>query len=613
MTNSLRLITLIMAMSLMTAAHGQSTDWYATGSIVYTNDDPDRRIDDAVGGAQFSVGWDFSDYLTLEGALGYSKIDGFYRQNGVWVRDYETHLDLSANLLAYFDRERPFAPYVALGFGYLGVNYNLSGEENRPSASLSLGFDWKPVDNSQWSLRSEYRARLAYEQDNNLVDNLFTLGVKYDFDGPNLFQRSGGSAPAAAMAPGLWGDWYVAGSIVYNDDDPDRRFDDGISGLQFNVGRHITDYLTLEGQLGYSDIDGFFFRNGAWVRDSVSQLDVSANLLAFYDRNRAFAPYIIAGIGYLGQSVNGGGDENRPSATLGAGFKWRIGQSRFSIRNEYRARLAYEQDLNYTDFVATLGVEYAFGDRRRDPGRPDLPQDTDGDGVLDMWDECPDTPRGVAVNARGCEIKEIDRDSDNDRVPDSRDKCPNTPIGIAVDPDGCSLDSDLDGVPTAIDRCPGSIAGGLVDQFGCDDDTDGDRVRNMADRCPNSRWRAEVDPYGCEIRDVISLPGVNFQSGSDLLLAGAENLIRDIASTLNENDYLQIEVAGHTDSQGSDENNRGLSDRRAKTVYDFLIMYGVDEERLSFRGYGESQPIADNQTADGRATNRRVELRVVRR
>ena len=111
---------------------------------------------------------------------------------------------------------------------------------------------------------------------------------------------------------------------------------------------------------------------------------------------------------------------------------------------------------------------------------------------------------------------------------------------------------------------------------------------------------------------MISLPGVNFQSGSDLLLAGAENLIQDIAATLKANDYLQIEVAGHTDSQGSEISNQGLSDRRAKTVYDYLVMYGVNEDRLSFRGYGESQPIADNATADGRATNRRVELRVIR-
>ena len=612
MTNFGRLITILLAMSLTSVAHGQSDDWYMSGSLVYTNDDPDRRIDDSLGGAEFALGWNFSDHLTVEGALGYSKIDGWYRQNGLWVRDYETHLDLSANLLAFYDRDRPFAPYASVGLGYLGVDYNIGGDENRPSASLGLGFIWKPLD-SRWSLRGEYSARLAYESDYNLTDNLFALGAQYDFDGPNLFQRSGERAPAPTSTPGLWGDWYVAGSVVYFDDDPDRRLDDGFAGLQFNVGYNWTDHLTLEGQLGYSDIDGFYRRNGVWVRDSETHLDISANILAFYDRNRAFAPYVTAGIGYLGTSVNGGGDENRPSATLGAGFKWRIGQSRFSIRNEYRARLAYEEDYNFVDYIATLGVEYAFGDRRRDPGRPDLPQDTDGDGVLDMWDECPDTPRGVDVTARGCEIKEIDRDSDNDRVPDSRDKCPNTPIGVAVNKDGCSLDADQDGVPTAMDSCPGSIIGSLVNEFGCDDDGDRDMVRNHLDRCPETRWGVEVDRYGCEVREVISLPGVNFQSGSDLLLAGAENLIREMATTLNANDYLQIEVAGHTDSQGSAENNQGLSDRRAKTVYDYLIRYGVDPDRLSFQGYGESQPIADNETADGRATNRRVELRVVRR
>jgi OOP family OmpA-OmpF porin len=73
-----------------------------------------------------------------------------------------------------------------------------------------------------------------------------------------------------------------------------------------------------------------------------------------------------------------------------------------------------------------------------------------------------------------------------------------------------------------------------------------------------------------------------------------------------------IEVAGHTDSVGNEVANQGLSDRRAKTVYDFLIKYGVEEERLTFRGYGETSPIASNDTASGRAMNRRVELRVAK-
>jgi OOP family OmpA-OmpF porin len=415
-------------------------------------------------------------------------------------------------------------------------------------------------------------------------------------------------------AHGQSNDWHMTGSIVYNDGDVDRTVDDGVSGLQLAAGWDFNDWLTLEGRFTYSDIDGYYRDPpGPYFRASEPQIDLGAHLLAFYDREAVFAPYAMLGVGYQNANLNFGGKENNPTASIGAGFNWKLGQSRYSLRTEVSSRWTMDGNgRTLNDSAVTLGVQYSFGDRLRDPGRPDRPQDSDGDGVLDMWDDCPDTPRGVEVTARGCEIEEIDRDSDNDRVPDSRDKCPNTPTGMAVDADGCSLDSDQDGVPTAIDRCPASLRGESVDEFGCSDDTDKDGVRNAQDRCLNTRYGVEVDRNGCEIRDIISLPGVNFQSGSDLLLAGAHNLIHDVAATLKANDYLLIEVAGHTDSQGNEIDNQGLSDRRAKTVYDYLVLYGVDKSRLSFRGYGESQPIADNTTADGRANNRRVELRVIR-
>ena len=88
-------------------------------------------------------------------------------------------------------------------------------------------------------------------------------------------------------------------------------------------------------------------------------------------------------------------------------------------------------------------------------------------------------------------------------------------------------------------------------------------------------------------------------------------LLRFAAATLNQYPELHIEVAGHSDDVGDAAANAGLSERRARTVRHFLIEYGVAEERLTFKGYGESQPIADNSTAEGRATNRRVELRLV--
>ena len=426
----------------------------------------------------------------------------------------------------------------------------------------------------------------------------------------------------APLAQAQSGDWYAAGSIVYTDDDGDRYIDDSLSGIQLNVGREFGDYLAVEGILGYSDIEGEV--DPVVTVPGEKHLEIGLNLLAYYDREAVFAPYLLGGIGYLNNDIESGSDfgmsfkpgsgGSNATATLGLGFKWKMGQSNFAIRGELRARSVFD-DKTLTDRLATLGIQYAFGrstQKRRVYNASDINKDTDGDSVLDMWDECPDTPAGVDVTARGCEIKDMNRDADGDRVPDSRDECPRTPTGVPVDPKGCSLDSDMDGVTTDKDHCPGSRIGAMVDEFGCEHDADDDGVLDQVDQCPDTRPGAKVDTLGCEHRDVISLPGVNFQSGSDLLTPGAEKLIQEVAATLVEIDYLQIEVVGHTDSQGDAVNNQGLSDRRAKTVFDFLIRYGADENRMTFKGYGESEPIADNSTAQGRAANRRVELRVIR-
>ena len=420
------------------------------------------------------------------------------------------------------------------------------------------------------------------------------------------------------QAQGQESDWYVTGSIVYNDGDPDRTVDDGVSGIQVGAGWNLIDWLSLEGRFTYSDIDGYYRDPpGPYYRASEPQLDLGAHVLAYYDREAEFAPYAQLGIGWQKANLNFGGKESNPTASFGIGFKWTLAQSQFSIRGDASMRRTFDGgDRTLDDGVVTLGVQYSFG---RSTGRAtynaeDINKDTDGDGVLDMWDECPNTPAGVTVSSLGCEIQDLNRDSDNDRVPDSIDECPNTVAGAAVDPKGCSLDSDMDGVLTGVDRCPGTPPGAQVDEFGCiprDDDTDG--VANNADNCPNTRAGAKVDIYGCEIRDIISLPGVNFQTGSDLLAPGAEQLVELAAQTLNNHPDLYVEVAGHTDSQGSDINNMGLSDRRAKTVLDYLVSFGVDPSRLSYKGYGESAPIADNSTAEGRAMNRRVELRIAKR
>jgi OOP family OmpA-OmpF porin len=433
------------------------------------------------------------------------------------------------------------------------------------------------------------------------------------FKGLLIISTLGLCVPLTAQAQLQWEDWYIAPSIVYNDDDPDRRTDDSVSGLKIAGGVPLGRHFALEASFVYSDIDGFYRESegGPYIRGSETQLDLEASILAYYNRDAVFAPYVVLGLGMQKSNLNFIGKETNPTGSAGFGFDWRIGDGPFSVRTEARLRRVEDGgDRSFTDSLVTLGFVYRFGGDAQDLGVPDKPKDTDGDGVLDIWDECPDTPPGVDVTARGCEIQDMTRDTDGDRVPDYRDQCPNTPTGAPVDPQGCSLDSDMDGVLTGQDRCPGSRPGAQVDEFGCEADNDGDGVLNQFDACPYTPAGVRVDVNGCEISDIIQLPGVNFGSGSDLLLPGFERLIMDAAATLNKYPNMTVEVAGHTDDVGDAALNQGLSERRAKTVRDFLIRYGVDPSRVTYRGYGESEPIANNTTVEGRAQNRRVELRI---
>lgn len=399
----------------------------------------------------------------------------------------------------------------------------------------------------------------------------------------------------ATTAYGQNSDWYIAPSIAYSDDDGDRNIDDSVAGGQINAGRGVTEHISLEGALGYSDIDGF---------PGQKHLDISVNMLAFGNRDATFAPYFLVGIGYLGAKIEGAGDENRPTGTVGVGVIWRLGNSAVSIRAEQRARLAWEQGDNLTDLISTIGLQFSFG-ATKSAGKAKTGFDSDNDGVIDHWDMCPATKRGTAVDEYGCPL-----DSDKDGVADGIDACPDTPTGVQVDAVGCppESDADRDGVADDKDKCPKTPAGAVVDIYGCERDGDGDRVVDRLDRCPNSPKGIRVDFSGCEIKDVIKLPGVNFANNSDRLLLGTAKILVNAAATLKKNPGMKIEVAGHTDSVGSAATNESLSERRAKTVRNYLLRYGANPASITARGYGERRPISDNTTAQGRAANRRVEL-----
>ena len=144
-------------------------------------------------------------------------------------------------------------------------------------------------------------------------------------------------------------------------------------------------------------------------------------------------------------------------------------------------------------------------------------------------------------------------------------------------------------------------------------DLDGDGVLNEHDKCPNTRPGAVVDLDGCEVEAVIELDGVYFDFDKATLKPEAMVVLNEAAALLNKNERVVVEVAGHTDSMGSEAYNQGLSERRAQSVQDYLVSKGVKAQRLTAKGYGESMPVASNDTDAGRAENRRVELIVLDR
>ena len=142
-------------------------------------------------------------------------------------------------------------------------------------------------------------------------------------------------------------------------------------------------------------------------------------------------------------------------------------------------------------------------------------------------------------------------------------------------------------------------------------DDDGDGVNNCDDKCPNSVAGQAIGPDGCPVPLTIDLKGVNFDFDKDTLRPDAEAILAEAVSILQKYPQLKVEVAGHTDSVGTEQYNQGLSERRAATVYNYLTNAGIDAGRLvGPNGFGESRPIDTNDTAEGRAKNRRTELNV---
>ncbi|SKA67347.1 OmpA-OmpF porin, OOP family, partial [Thiothrix eikelboomii] len=222
-------------------------------------------------------------------------------------------------------------------------------------------------------------------------------------------------------------------------------------------------------------------------------------------------------------------------------------------------------------------------------------------------DQCATTAEGIKVDATGCEP-----DADKDGVVDSADKCAATAEGIKVDATGCELDTDKDGVVDSADKCATTAEGIKVDATGCEAiaDADKDGVADGSDLCANTVAGNTVNQVGCARTENVNLQGVNFEKGSGQLTAESAPILDAAAETLKKYPELKIEVSGHTDSSGDNTLNKNLSQARAESVKAYLTEKGVTAT-LTAVGYGEDQPIATNNTAEGRAQNRRVELQIL--
>lgn len=421
--------------------------------------------------------------------------------------------------------------------------------------------------------------------------SLFMLG--------SAFAQNADNKWAIGLGPGLF----------YNLD----KEDVGLMG-DFYISRYLspTFDLLLKTDAGFWD-------------EGVEFMNPSLNLrLKMFNETRALQPYLIGGVGYLadnneqGVNFNAGVGTKVPispktSLFLEAGYIHGIDGQRYGPDGQL-------MDV-HDNFLKLAGIiEFSFG----------AGKDSDGDGVPDRKDLCPDTPPGVQVDENGCPLDrdgdgvadykdkcpdtpglekfEGCPDSDGDGVPDNLDKCPDTPAGVQVDDTGCPVDSDRDGVPDYLDKCPDTPAGVQVDEDGCPVDSDGDGVPDYLDKCPDTPKGVAVDENGCPAETTLEIPAIYFDFDKAELRPEAITELDKLVETLSNSREYDIVVGGHTCNIGSEDYNMKLSEKRAQSVVKYLLTKGISNAYVGSNYYGEEKPAVPNTSIENRRKNRRVEF-----
>ena len=346
------------------------------------------------------------------------------------------------------------------------------------------------------------------------------------------------------------------------------------------------------------------------------------------DESKSFRPYLFAGPGYLW--------DNRTSAAnfdLGLGSKYYMspGTALYFEAGYIHGIESVAKGITGREnmWKATLGLEFDLGKAK----------DSDMDGVSDKKDKCPDTPAGVAVDAKGCPV-----DTDGDGVADYIDDCPTVAglialkgcpdadkDGIADKDDACpdvfglaSLkgcpDTDGDGITDKDDKCPDTPKGYKVDSKGCPLDTDNDGVIDEEDKCPTVAGTKENK--GCPVIEEatietvspeMSIDPVYFDYDRSNILPVEKAKIEKLVKLLKSNGNYSVDLTGNADSKGAEDYNLKLSERRIDSVVKAITSKGVKALRITKqKPLGETKPAATNDTEEGRALNRRVTFEVIK-
>jgi outer membrane protein OmpA-like peptidoglycan-associated protein len=325
-------------------------------------------------------------------------------------------------------------------------------------------------------------------------------------------------------------------------------------------------------------------------------------------------PFVLAGVSGLGVSS----DRIAVGNDLDMGFHFGVGMKvslsryvglRLDVRDNLTARRGVGESVIHTPEVL-LGLVLTLGRKKSVPA----PLDSDGDGILDSDDRCVDVP-GVAKYA-GCPIP----DTDGDGILDPDDQCKEVPGVTAYQ--GCPIpDTDGDGILDPDDECVD--VPGVAEYKGCPiPDSDGDGFLDPQDDCPTvpETDNGFEDGDGCpdEVPKKVStftgvIEGIYFDTAKATIKPKSRAKLDDAVAVLTEYPSLRIEISGHTDDRGEDAMNLELSRQRAEAVKAYFTDRSIAAGRIQTRGVGEAEPIESNETKKGRAKNRRIEFKLLKR